>query len=210
VARNLITNRECPHCKDEIPANVILVNRPFHCPKCKTIVESKPFYGKFITSPGCMTIFLMGTVGLVLFGFGWVRSLFFSFIAALPVLLIGVKILGMLRPRPARIVPYVCHSQTDFLALALFLETLADGTAWNTEFERKFSSFKASSELDDNLEQAAIECAQKFREELERTSVADPSGPPDIPILDPRREELRAIAGDLRLAENQLSQKRTA
>lgn len=199
-----MTKYECPRCKGDISADQVLSNRPFHCPECVKIIESESFYARFTTAPGCMTIFLVGTVGLLLLGYGWARSLFFSFIAALPLLVLGVKILGKLRPRPPRLVPYVCHTQTDFFPLAKFLEKLADGTMWTAEFEREFASFKSSSELDDNLEQAAIECAQNFREELKGTSNADSSSPADILMLESRRQELRAIAADLRFAENQL------
>lgn len=156
-----------------------------------------------------MTVFIVGTVGLLLLGFGWARALFFSFIAALPVLLLGMKILEKLRPRPPRLVPYLCRTQTDFFRLAIFLEMLADGTVWTTEFESKFAFFKSFSELDDNLEQAAIECAQNFREELERNSNANLSNPANTLTLESCRHELRAIAGDLRLAENQLRRKKT-
>jgi hypothetical protein len=210
LERNGMTKCECPHCKTDVPANLIVANRPFHCPECKKIIASESFYAKFNTSPGCMTIFLVGSVGLLLLGFGWVRSLFFSFIAALPILVLGVKILKKVRPRPARCVPYVCRTQTDFFPLAVFLETLADGTAWTSEFERKFESFKSSSELDDDLEQAAIECAQNFREKLERTSGAGAVSSADTSMLESRKQELRAIACDLRLAENQLRRKATA
>lgn len=195
---------ECPHCKYEIPSEQILVNRPFHCPECKKIIVSESFYAKFITSPGCLTIFLVGSIGLLLFGFGWIRSLFFSFVGALPILVLCVKILEKLRPRPSRLVPYACYTQTDFLHLAEFLDTLADGTAWTAEFERKFASFNSASELDDNLEQAAIECAQNFRKELNQNFGEHLSNPADTSKLDSRRQELRAIAGDLRFAENQL------
>lgn len=154
-------------------------------------------------------VFIVGTIALFFLGFGWLRSLFFAFIAALPVFVLGIKLLEKLWPRPARLVPYLCYTQTDFVQLAIFLDTLADAPVWTTEIERKFLSFKSSSELDDNLEQAAIECAQKFRKEMGGTSGEDLSNSLGTSNLDSRREELRAIACDLRLAENQLSQKKT-
>jgi hypothetical protein len=208
LAQNAMAKGICPHCKSDIPPDQIHTDRPFHCPSCKDIILSESFYARF-TSLGCMTVFIVGTVGLLLLGFGWAKSLFFSFIAALPVLVLGVKILEKLRPRPPRLVPYLCRTQTDFFQLAVFLEMLGDGTVWTAEFERKFASYKSSSELDDNLEQAAIECAQNFREELERNSNADLSNPANTLTLESRRQELRAIACDLRLAENQLRRKKT-
>jgi hypothetical protein len=153
--------------------------------------------------------FIVGTIALFFLGFGWLRSLFFAFIAALPVFVLGMKLLEKLWPRPARLVPYLCYTQTDFFHLAMFLDTLADAPVWTTEFERKFLSFKSSSELDDNLEQAAIKCAQNFKKELGATSSADLSNSVGTSNLDSRRQELKAIACDLRLAENQLSQKKT-
>lgn len=206
--QTVMTIRECPHCKAKITADKIPANRPFHCPECQKIISLELFYARF-QSLGCLIVLIVATLGLFLLGFGWPRSLFFAFIAALPVFVLGMKLLEKIRPRPARLVPYLCRTQTDFFQLAMFLDTLADAPVWTTEFEKKFLSFKSSSELDNDLEQAAIECTQNFKKELEGTSNADLSNSVGTSNLDYRRQELKAIACDLRLAENQSSQKKT-
>ncbi len=198
----------CPLCLGEIAVEKAPVHRPFGCPNCQKIIVPTSYYAKF-ASPGCFVIVVIGTASLVLAGTGWGLSFLVSLIGALLLTIIAFHVLDKYFPRPTRIVAYVCRTQTNLISLAEFLETVAAAESWTVDLDRRLELFKHENSKDDLLENLAIECIANFRQALRNPMGGDI---PRISVMtshESKREELRAIARDLRLAENQYRPKET-
>ena len=84
--------------------------------------------------------------------------------------------------------------------LADFLEQLARSDAWTSEFDRALARVEQERTRDDWLQDAAVEAADVYHLTLTADLSARQSKAKQVPGLHQQREELRAIARDLRLA----------
>lgn len=117
------------------------------------------------------------------------------------VIVAGLKTLSRMWPHPPVLGPYGLRTYPGNLPpLAEFLDQIAAGTAWSEEFDKRLDTAKRHKTFDDELENVAIALAERYRDTLlgvpprKRGRVKRKFG------LEELQAELRAIAGDLRLA----------
>ncbi len=84
-------------------------------------------------------------------------------------------------------------------ALAEFLDRIADASAWSTEFSERLGALERHRTLDDWLENVAVELAERYGDTLQGVPSRKRSRIKKSFSLEELREELRAIARDLRL-----------
>ncbi len=92
----------------------------------------------------------------------------------------------------------------NFPPLAELLDQIIPASAWSGEFDSQLGGAKARRTYDDGLENVAIELIESYRDMLRGVPPRKRRVKPKLSI-DELRGELRAVAGDIRLAVKTMS-----
>src|SRR5262249_34905218 len=114
------------------------------------------------------------------------------------------KFLDRLYPRPPQLDLHLLQAEPEsLLLLADFLERLAQAESWSANFDGDLEEADKRQTLDDWLQNAGIEAAEMYRRTLTGEPEPRMRRKNQRPGLQQQREELHAIAHDLRLDASQ-------
>lgn len=195
--------KNCPFCGVAITPEAIRAWRPFSCPQCTGIVATRSVYHRLGTF-GCFgSVLLAATAGWIIthHWMGVVAGSFAGIVAGVLVANLVLRFLNRLRPSAPLLEPHIIRDEpTLFPQIADLLESLAVIETWGESSESCLSILREQISLDDSLIVAAIDAAEQYKNLLE----GKPSRRVETPLqqlrMDELREELRAIARDLRIA----------
>lgn len=188
----------CPHCRVRLAPQTVLTYRPFGCPVCGRVIEPESYLGRY-GRLACVAAFIAGASGLIALGIRWYLSLPTALAGAILITVAALEILRRLRPGPALLGRYDFRLlPQDSLSLADFLDSIAAANAWSTDFDRRLAGHRKQVGDDDWLAGFSIELASRYRNALQGVSSPKLRLAHTDLDLEGIRQELRAIARDLR------------
>jgi hypothetical protein len=162
-------------------------------------MEPLHYYGRYKPS-GWLALIVMFILAWLVFDLRWYLAVFG---AATGILVISAafKAMNSLWPHPPVLVPHTLRTYPDNLPpLAEFLDQIAGAAEWSPEFDKQLDAVKRQKTYDDWLENVAIEFAELYKDRLQGGPPQKRRGIKQDFRLEELRAELRAIAGDVRIA----------
>ncbi len=189
---------ECPFCHTRLSPEVAPSYRPFSCPSCHLLIQPRPYYQRYGTL-GCLTVCAICLLGPLVFGLRWYLGLI-GIAVGVFIIAKGLHFAAGVWPQPPALVPYTLQTYPENLPpFSEFLDQIAAASAWRDEFDSQLVGAKGRRTYDDELENVAIELAERYRSILR--GVPPRKGRVKRSFdLEELRAELRAIARDIRLA----------
>lgn len=201
----------CPGCGKVVPDKNFRHERPFSCPSCREIVAVSDAYAGH-SKAGCLVSFVSVMVIAAYIGLRGahkylVESVLIGFLLGVGLgLTTAIAIshgLNRLRPRALRLEKHIIREHPELMvAIAEFLESLAELEVWTSEQDRELHSLAKQESLDEPLVGTALFAASELKARLSGSRPANRKGFDEIRGLDlvMLRVELVAISGDLRIA----------
>ncbi len=194
-----ITESKCPFCQAQIAAGSFPDYRPFSCPSCHLLVQPRVYFNRY-KAPGCLIAWAVCAVALVAVGLRWHLSVLIGLAAGIFLNSRLHKFLNRRWPKPLVLTPYQCFTYTENLvALAEFLDRIAAASEWSKDLSERLRNLKGQRTLDDWLEDAGIELAERYSDALQGVPWRKRSRINKRFSLEELREELLAVSRDLRL-----------
>ncbi len=186
---------QCPKCRELLESEVMVSHRSFVCPRCRAVLWWQSAHNR-LGSIGCFTVFVVGGVVLILIGVHWLLGLIAGVLAGIISANLVVWASNRLWPRP----PVLAVNEYGLAdpQLAELLEQIAEAKEWTKELDDLLRASKQAMDYDCMLAGDAIDAAQDCRDILKGDSHKRRN--PKATSLEELRQELRAIARDIRLA----------
>ena len=173
--------------------------RPFSCPNCKRLIELRPYAPRYAVA-GCLGMCVVCSLGFVAIGLGLV-GIAAGAVAGFLITRLAVGWIKQRWPHPPELKSYDVRTYPEnLIALAELLDQAAAASEWNTDWDKRIETAQRNKTYDDELENVSIDLAEIHKAKLQGSRPPKRKRVPHDMGLDELRKELRAVAGDLRIA----------
>jgi hypothetical protein len=201
----------CPHCGVAISKGAMRKNRPFSCPNCRKILAlNDPYHNhgtvgffSFLALSIAVAAFVGNTGSRVTLIVSIVVGVIVGCVVGIAAAIAVIWALTNLFPRAPKLGRYVLCDDPKLLGdTADFLDSICGHREWSWEHDRHLDSLWRYHSQDDDLEEEALVAAEEFKARLTKSSKLAKHVSDEIRKLNlgDLREELAAIASDLRIA----------